>query len=131
MLPMTAAAQLYDSFQQQKLASALQAETGKGIWGRDSTGHTKNRVVPWGQFMWTIDERLGDVIPAENTDTVVNNFQNWRFTDGMTGDYSFLGNTGSPRLNRIFFDRMIQRDFETLAPYDFSSDNSKWNFSKE
>lgn len=90
LLPVTAAAQMYDSFQQQKLASALQAEKANGMWGRDSTGHTKNRVVPWGQFMWTIDERLGDVIPAENKDTVVNNFQNWKFTDGMTGDYSFL-----------------------------------------
>lgn len=119
LTPLTAAAQTYNSFQQQKLANALQAENQNGIWGRDSAGHTKNRVVPWGQFMWTIDERLGEVIPAENTDTVVTNFQNWRFTDGMTGDYSFLGNTGSPRLNRIFFDRRTLTDFEPLAPYDF------------
>lgn len=118
ILPVVAVAQIGD-FQQQKLAAALEAEHNNGNWGRDSTGHTPNRVVPWGQFMWTIDERLGNVVPAENTDTIVTNFQNWKMTDGMTGDYSYLGNTGSPRLNRIFFDRKTRLDFEPLAPYDF------------
>lgn len=119
LLPATLFAQMSEQMRQEKLANALQTENGGTMWGRDSTGHMPNRKVPWGQFMWTIDERLGEVVPAENKDTVVNNFQNWRFTDGMTGDYSFLGNTGSPRLNRIFFDRNEELDFEPLAPYDF------------
>ena len=117
--PVGVTAQMSDLARQQKMATAIQTESANGMWGRDSTGHSKNRVVPWGQFMWTIDERLGEVKPTEDKDTVVINFQNWRMTDGMTGNYSFLGNTGSPRLNRLFFDRKQMRDFEPLAPYDF------------
>lgn len=119
LVPTMLHAQMSEQMKQEKLASALQTENGGTTWGRDSTGHMPNRKVPWGQFMWTIDERLGEVVPAENKDTVVNNFQNWKFTDGMTGDYSFLGNTGSPRLDRIFFDRIDGMSFEPLAPYDY------------
>ena len=129
ILPVVAVAQIGD-FQQEKLAAALEAEHNNGNWGRDSTGHTPNRVVPWGQFMWTIDERLGNVVPAENTDTVVTNFQNWKMTDGMTGDYSYLGNTGSPRLNRIFFDRKTNwnKIVERGMKKDYSWNNSKGNY---
>lgn len=72
-----------------------------------------------GVFQWKIDKRLGTVIPTENTDTAVHNFQNWKMQDGMTGAYSHIGNTGSARLSRIFMDRKEDRDFIFLTPLDY------------
>jgi hypothetical protein len=86
-------------------------------WGRDTT-RGKQKVLPIGVFQWKIDKRLGTVIPAENTDTAVHNFQNWKMQDGMTGSYSHIGNTGSARLSRIFMDRKEDRDFIFLTPLD-------------
>ena len=87
-------------------------------WGRDTT-RGKQKVLPIGVFQWKIDKRLGRVIPAENTDTAVHNFQNWKMQDGMTGSYSHIGNTGSARLSRIFMDRKEDRDFIFLTPLDY------------
>lgn len=87
-------------------------------WGRDTT-RGKQKLLPIGVFQWKIDKRLGTVIPAENTDTAVHNFQNWKMQDGMTGSYSHIGNTGSARLSRIFMDRKEDRDFIFLTPLDY------------
>lgn len=87
-------------------------------WGRDTT-RGKQKPLPMGVFQWKIDKRLGTVIPTENTDTAVHNFQNWKMQDGMTGAYSHIGNTGSARLSRIFMDRKEDRDFIFLTPLDY------------
>lgn len=87
-------------------------------WGRDTT-RGKLKPLPMGVFQWKIDKRLGTVIPTENTDTAVHNFQNWKLQDGMTGSYSHTGNTGSARLSRIFMDRKEERDFIFLSPLDY------------
>lgn len=87
-------------------------------WGRDTT-RGKKIPLPIGVFQWKIDPRLGTVIPAENTDTAVHNFQNWKLQEGMTGNFSHTGNTGSPRLSRIFMDRKGDRDFIFLNPLDY------------
>lgn len=87
-------------------------------WGRDTT-RGKQIPLPMGVFQWKVDKRLGTVINAENTDTVVHNFQNWKMQDGMRGTFSHTGNTGSARLNRIFMDRREDRDFIFLTPLDY------------
>ncbi|MGM9675091.1 MAG: putative porin, partial [Bacteroidaceae bacterium] len=91
---------------------------GKVTWGRDTTSTDTETEIPIGQFQWRVDERLGTVIDALNNDTVVHNFQNWNLTDGMTGQYSILGNVGSPRLNRIFLRRPETSNFIFLQPFD-------------
>lgn len=87
-------------------------------WGRDTT-RGKEVPLPMGVFQWKVDERLGNVIPAENTDTAEHNFQNWKMQDGMNGSYSHTGNTGSARLSRIFMDRTEDKDFIFLTPLSF------------
>ncbi len=88
-------------------------------WGRDTTSTKEEKSYPIGQFQWKIDPRLGTVIDAENNDTVVHNFQSFNNTDGYTGQYSFLGNVGSPRLNRIYLNREESDDFLFLQPFSF------------
>lgn len=95
-------------------------EAGKGnkfTWGRDTTG-TEEKEIPVGMFVWKIDERLGNVTPAE-MDTLPNNFQNFNQTSGMTGQYNFLGNLGSPRLSRLFMDRKPYSNFIFADPFDY------------
>lgn len=87
-------------------------------WGRDTT-RGKQVPLPMGVFQWKIDKRLGTVIPTENTDTAVHNFQNWKMQDGMKGSYSHTGNTGSARLSRIFMDRNVEDNFIFLTPLDY------------
>lgn len=106
----------YEDFKAKKLETAEQQ--GSGVWGRDTTKSDKV-IAPYGVFQWTIDPHLGDVVKAENNDTITLNFQNWRNTDGMTGDYSHIGNTGAPRLNRIFMDRNDWGHFDLWQNYDY------------
>lgn len=55
-------------------------------------------------YMWKLSELLGErtIMPA---DTANLNFQNSNLTYGMNGEYNYLGNLGSPRMSRIFFNR--------------------------
>lgn len=55
-------------------------------------------------YMWQLDELLGErtIIPA---DTANLNFQNTNLVEGMEGHYNYLGNLGSPRISRLFFER--------------------------
>ena len=66
--------------------------------------------------MWQLSETLGNrtIVPA---DTLSLNFQNTNLVDGMTGQYNFLGNLGSPRLSRIFFDRESTEPTIFMTPF--------------
>ena len=69
-------------------------------------------------YMWHVSENLGTIqrIPA---DTATHMFQNTNLVEGLTGHYNYLGNLGSPRLTRLFFER---RDAEpTIFMEPFSS----------
>lgn len=69
-------------------------------------------------YMWTIDEKLGN-IKKMPLDTVPHLFQNSNLTDGLDGSYNILGNLGSPRYSRIFFERPDYSQFLFLDPYSF------------
>lgn len=112
-------------------SGTINGGAGKVTWGRDTTSTKDDVEIPVGQFQWRVDERLGTVIDAINNDTVVHNFQNWNLTDGMTGQYSLLGNVGSPRLNRIFMRRPLEdENFIFLQPLDhFRTSLSDFRFT--
>ncbi len=55
-------------------------------------------------YMWKLDENLGTVTRMP-VDTLFHNFQNTNLTEGMYGHYNYLGNLGSSRYSRIYFDR--------------------------
>lgn len=94
-----------------------QDDPNRFIWGRDTTS-AGGKEFPIGSFCWKIDERFGNVLPAES-DTLPDNFQNFNLTDGMTGQYNFLGNLGSPRLSRLFMDRKPYSNFIFAEPFDY------------
>ena len=89
-------------------------------WGRDTTSDSSFEV-PIGITQWTLDPRLGYVIPAENIDTVTHMFHNFNNTSGYNGEYSFLGTLGSPRIDRIYMNRQFASPIPFMWPYDYSS----------
>ncbi|MBR3896561.1 MAG: putative porin [Bacteroidaceae bacterium] len=60
--------------------------------------------VPVDLNQWTLSSRFGDVRPTP-VDTLWDYYQNANLAEGLHGEYNHLGNFGSPRLSRIFFDR--------------------------
>lgn len=84
---------------------------------RDSLGND-NKEIPKGLKVWTVDERFGDRIEAV-PDSLSHMFMNTVFTSGLRGEYNTLGNLGSPRINRVFVDRIQPEQFMFIQPYDF------------
>jgi len=65
---------------------------------------TEIQSLPPKLYMWRLSETLGNriIIPV---DTVYHHFQNTNLVEGITGHYNYIGNLGSPRLSRSFFER--------------------------
>lgn len=82
----------------------------------------KNKIdantVPHDVRAWKINPRFGEILPAD-VDTLHLNFQNTNETYGMNGEYNMLGNMGSPRLSRIFINRLPNSENIFLDPLDF------------
>ena len=83
---------------------------------KDST--VVERKVSHEYYQWTINTNTGlpDIIEP---DTLHHSFHNVHLTEGMFGTYSHLGNMGSPRLSRLWFEREDPGDFVFDSPYDF------------
>ena len=85
----------------------------------DTTAVTDASTIPIGMHTWKITRRLGNIIPVP-VDTLQSGFQNTNDTGGPTGQYNYLGNLGSPRMSRIFFNRGEESQFIFTDPLDFS-----------
>lgn len=80
---------------------------------------SSHKEIPKGVRVWTVDRRFGD-IRKQPMDTVTHMFQNTIFTSGMRGEYNYLGNLGTPRINRIFINRKKDDgEFLFTQPYDY------------
>ena len=81
----------------------------------DST-NTEIQSLPPKLYMWKLSETLGNriIIPA---DTASFNFQNTNLVEGMFGHYNYLGNLGSPRLSRLFFERKESEPTIFMTPF--------------
>ena len=86
-------------------------------FAKDTTKSEKV-TAPKEIHQWHIDELMGTPIPV-NADTLPHLYQNWHMTEGMNGEYNFLGNMGTPRQSRIFFNRPSDTQYNFLAPYDY------------
>ena len=77
-----------------------------------------HKEVPKGMYVWTIDEKFGDVVPAQR-DTAQHLFMNTIFTTGKYSEYNTTGNLGAPRKARIATDRDLSTRDPFLEPYGF------------
>lgn len=102
--------------------------------GRDSTV-VDHGSIPHDVKMFRVNPITATITPID-TDTAVFNFQNLHFTEGLNGEYNYLGNMGSPRQSRIFFNRKSDGQFiftdaldfflVTPAEYNFVNTKSPW-----
>lgn len=83
----------------------------------DTTGVEIQSLAPK-LYQWQLSETLGErkIMPADTTNL---NFQNTNLVEGMFGHYNYLGNLGSPRMSRLFFER--SDDEPTIFMQPFSS----------
>jgi hypothetical protein len=77
---------------------------------------TKNKEIPRGIRVWTIDRKFGDITPAI-VDTLPHLFQNTIFNTGIYGDYNTTGNNYTARESRIYIDRPLKEQFIFTQPY--------------
>ncbi len=89
----------------------------RSSWGRDTT--QVEHFVPTEFYQWHIDERLGTVLPEYYNDTLPHLYQNFNATEGLRGEYSILGNLGSPRYQINFLDRAVKDEIFFIEPYSF------------
>lgn len=79
---------------------------------------TKNKEIPKGHYVWTVDRKFGDVIPS-TPDTLHHLYMNTLFNTGMYGDFNTTGNNYTARLSRIFINRKETSPFMFTDPYSF------------
>lgn len=87
---------------------------------------TKTKDVPYGFYGWKIDSRFGQIVAAE-PDTTMAYFPQKIFTCGPTMRYNFTGNSGSPRVSRIYdgtVESSMQEQFIFSHPYDYFITNT-------
>ena len=95
--------------------------------GKDST--VVEREVSQEYKQWVIDRNTGLIVDMP-LDTVMHYFESEHLTEGHTGRYSYLGNMGSPRLSRVYFDRNELTDFIFEQPYSYYvKDASEFRFT--
>lgn len=121
---------LHTSLMAQRTMNTLNNQFGSSANGLDRNQYDRNgnpidttavvdaNTIPIGLYSWKVDSRFGNVtyIPV---DTLQHAFQNSNDMGGYTGQYNYLGNLGSPRLSRIFFDRRDPSQYFFTDPYDF------------
>ena len=83
---------------------------------QDST--KSNLKVPQEIHQWKIDRKFGDRIEIV-ADTMQFMFQNWHLTEGADGQYNYLGNMGTPRQTRLYFNRPTNTTYDFLQPFDY------------
>ncbi|MDD4609664.1 MAG: putative porin, partial [Bacteroidaceae bacterium] len=72
-------------------------------------------TIPVELRMWRVDQRYG-MKKAMEVDTIFHHFQNSNLPGGLDGEYNYLGNLGSPRKSRLFFNRTGRTQFIFLNP---------------
>ena len=83
---------------------------------KDSTVIERTVSQDYYQFIINTKTGLPEIIQP---DTLHHSFHNAHLTEGYFGTYSHLGNMGSPRLSRLYFERQESKDFIFDLPYDY------------
>ena len=83
---------------------------------KDSTVVERTVSHDYSQFVINTNTGLPEDIQP---DTLHHSFHNAHLTEGYFGTYSHLGNMGSPRLSRLYFERKESKDFIFDLPYDY------------
>ncbi len=115
-LSAAAMAQVYNQMDENGQITQID-ETANGNFNKHNkdTTHT-NKEIPKGLYVWRIDRKFGDIIPAK-PDTARHLFMNTTFNTGLYGEYNTTGSNYTARQNRIVIDRPLTDQFIFTQPY--------------
>ena len=89
----------------------------------------KNKEVPKGIYVWTVDRRFGDIIKAE-VDTMPHLYPQSTLPMGHHMEYNTIGNNYAARQNRIFIDRKEKQQFAFTDVYSqIFRQPDEWHFT--
>ena len=111
-------AQVYNQIDES--GNITQRNERNGNFNPNNRDSIKNKEIPRGVHVWTVDRHFGDIRPAE-LDTMPHLYQNTIFNTGVYGEYNSIGNNYTPRLSRIFIDRKPTSNFFFTQPYDYTT----------
>jgi hypothetical protein len=104
-------------------------ERGQRFNPFDNDSTKKDKVVPKGIYVWTVDRKLGDIREAE-VDTLPHLYPQSTLGMGKHGEYNTIGTNYSARLSRIFIDRSEQEQFLFTQLYDqVQKTPDQWHFT--
>jgi hypothetical protein len=90
---------------------------------------SKNKEVPKGIYVWTVDRKFGDIHPAV-VDTMPHLYPQSTFATGRYMQYNTIGSNYTARQNRIFNDRPVEREFLFTDVYDQALRTpDQWHFT--
>ena len=89
----------------------------------------KDKEVPKGIYVWTVDRRFGDIIKAE-VDTMPHLYPQSTLPMGHHMEYNTIGNNYAARQNRIFIDRKEKQQFAFTDVYSqIFRQPDEWHFT--
>lgn len=92
--------------------------SGNRNFNKHNNDTTRNKEIPKGLYVWTVDRKFGDIRPAV-PDTMQHLYMNSTFNSGLHGEYNNTGNNYTARESRIVIDRPVGEQFIFTQPYSF------------
>ena len=93
-------------------------EMGNNSFNPHRNDTTRNKEIPRGLHVWTVDRKFGDIKPAE-IDTMPHLFPMTTMNTGKYGEFNTTGSNYTARLNRIYIDRPEVQQFIFTEPYSY------------
>lgn len=87
-------------------------------FNKHNNDSTKDKEIPTGLYVWTVDRKFGDIRPAQ-PDTLPHLYMNTVFNTGVYGEYNTTGNNYTARESRIVIDRPGTEQFIFTQPYSY------------
>ncbi|MBQ9356322.1 MAG: putative porin [Prevotella sp.] len=125
LLPLNAVSQVMNQMDD----SGNITQRGSGNFNPHSNDTTRAKQVPKGIYVWTVDQRFGDVRRTD-VDTIPHLYPQSTLATGMFNQYQTIGSNYTARLNRIFTDRKPASQFLFLDSYSqMLKEPWEWHFT--
>ena len=108
-----------DTFNQiDETGNVTQRSTNQNFNKHSNDSTSGDKEVPKGYYVWTVDRKFGDVIPA-TPDTLHHLYMNTTFNTGLHQEYNTTGSNFTARQSRIFVNREESSSFIFTQPYSY------------
>ena len=107
-----------DTFNQMDESGNITQRSTNQNFNKHNNDTTRNKEVPKGHYVWTVDRKFGDIMPAI-PDTAHHLYPNTTINTGFYKEFNTTGSNFTARQNRIFIDRRESSSFIFTDPYTY------------